>query len=173
MGARQEKTAVVDKIRASLEGATATVLTEYRGLSVPEMAQLREQLRQTGGAYSVAKNTLIRRAAANAGLSIPDEVLTGPTALAYTTEDIAGSAKALRAFAKDHPALVIKGAILEGNFIDAAAAGDLADLETQDELLSSFVGMYESMLAYMVRMSDDLLTETVGLMTALADKKPA
>lgn len=171
MGARQEKTAVVTSIRESLEGATATVLTDYRGLSVHQMADLRAKLRESGSTYTVAKNTLIRRAAADAGLSIPDESLRGPTALAYTSDDIAGAAKALRAFAKDFPALIIKGAILEGNFMPAEEAGKLADLESQEELLSSFVGMFESMLAYVPGMADDLLTETVGLMTALADTK--
>ncbi|WP_370327188.1 50S ribosomal protein L10 [Euzebya sp.] len=172
MGARQEKTAVVDKIREDLGATTATVFTEYRGLTVQEMADLRAKLRESGGTYTVAKNTLIRLAAAEAGYDVPRETLTGPTALAFTGDDVAGVAKALRAFAKDHPELVVKGAVLEGNFLDGEEAGKLADLESAEELLASFAGMFETMLAYMPRMADDLLTETEGLMTALEAKKP-
>ncbi len=172
MGARPEKTAVVERVRTELEGTTATVFTEYRGLSVQQMAELRTKLRESGGSYSVAKNTLVRLAAAEAGFDVPRETLTGPTALAFTGDDVAGVAKALRAFAKDHPELVVKGALLEGNFLDADQAGALADLESQEELLASFAGMFETMLAYMPRMADDLLTETAGLMTALEEQKP-
>lgn len=171
MGARPEKTAVVTKVREGLEGTTATVLTDYRGLSVQKMADLRAKLRESGATYTVAKNTLIRLAAAELGYDVPRETLSGPTALAYAGEDIAGTAKALRAFAKDNPALIIKGAILDGAFLDADQAGQLADLESAEELLSSFAGMFEAMLAYVPQMADDLLSETAGLMTALADKK--
>jgi large subunit ribosomal protein L10 len=173
MGARPEKTAVVEKVRESLERATATVLTEYRGLSVSKMADLRGKLREAGGTYTVAKNTLVRLAAADLGYDVPKATLSGPTALAFTGEDIAGTAKALRAFAKDNPQLVVKGAILEGSFLDADQAMQLADLETADELLASFAGMFETMLGYAPRMADDLLTETAGLMEALEAKKPA
>ncbi|MEE8602986.1 50S ribosomal protein L10 [Euzebya tangerina] len=171
MGARSEKTAVVEKVRTDLDGAAATMLTEYRGLSVQDMADLRTALRESGATYTVAKNTLIRLAAAELGFDVPRETLTGPTALAYTGEDIAGAAKALKAFAKDHPSLVVKGAILEGEFMGAEDAIKLADLESQEELLSSFAGMFESMLAYMPSMADDLLSETGGLLDALEAKK--
>lgn len=171
MAARPEKTAVVAKVRENLEGTSATVLTEYRGLTVPQLAELREKLRQSGAAYKVAKNTLVRRATADLGYEVPAETLTGPTALAYSGTDIAGTAKALRDFAKDHPELVIKGAIYDGEFMDAGEALKLADLESSDELLASFVAMFEAMLGYFPRMADDLLGETDGLLAALADKK--
>jgi large subunit ribosomal protein L10 len=172
MGARPQKTAVVSKVREDLEGTTATVLTDYRGLSVQKMADLRARLRENGATYTVAKNTLIRLAAAELGYDVPREVLSGPTALAYTGENIAVASKALRAFAKDNPSLLIKGAILDGAFLDADQAAQLADLESQEELLASFAGMFETMLAYFPRMADDLLSETEGLMTALMEKKP-
>lgn len=173
MGSRADKTAVVDRVREDLQGTTATVFTDYRGLSVQKMADLRNRLRETGAAYTVAKNTLVRLAAKDLGYDVPKATLSGPTALAYTGEDIAGAAKALRAFARENPQLVIKGALLEGKYLDADQAGALADLESQEELLASFVGMFETMLGYAVRMSDDLLTETAGLMEALEAKKPA
>lgn len=171
MGARPQKAAVVERVRDDLSATTATVFTEYRGLSVPEMAELREKLRESGASYKVAKNTLIRLAAKELGYVVPDETLTGPTALAFTGEDIAGAAKALKAFAKEHPELVIKGAVLDGEFLDAGQAQALADLESQEELLASFAGMFETMLAYMPRMIDDMLGETAGLMEALEAKK--
>lgn len=173
MGARPDKVAVVTKVREDLAGTTATVLTEYRGLSVQKLADLRAKLRESGATYTVAKNTLVRLAAADLGYEVPRETLSGPTALAYAGEDIAGTAKALRAFAKDNPALIIKGAILDGVFLDADKAGQLADLESAEELLSSFAGMFETMLGYFPRMADDLLSETEGLMTALAEKQEA
>ena len=171
MGARPEKIAVVEKVRTDLDGATATMLTDYRGLSVQDMADLRATLRESGASYTVAKNTLIRLAAAELGYDVPKATLSGPTALAYTGEDIAGAAKAIKAFAKDHPELVVKGAILDGEFMEAAEAMKLADLESPDELFASFAGMFETMLAYMPGMADDLLGETSGLLDALDAKK--
>lgn len=171
MGARPHKTAVVSKVREGFEATTATVLTDYRGLSVKKMADLRAKLRESGATYTVAKNTLIRLAAAELGYDVPKATLSGPTALAYAGENIAGTARALRAFAKDNPQLIIKGAIFDGAFLDADEAGKLADLESQEELLASFAGMFETMLAYFPTMADDLLSETAGLMTALAEKK--
>jgi large subunit ribosomal protein L10 len=171
MGSRADKAAVVDRVREDLQSTTATVFTEYRGLSVQKMADLRARLRESGAAYRVAKNTLVRRAARDLGFDVPDETLSGPTALAYAGEDIAGAAKALRDFAKANPQLVVKGALLDGAYLDADQAAALADLETQEELLGSFVGMFEAMLGYAVHMSDDLLTETAGLMEALEAKK--
>lgn len=183
MGARPEKTAVVEKVRDNLSDSPATLLTEYRGLSVQDMADLREKLREHGARYTVAKNTLIRLATRELDYEVPDETLTGPTALAYSGEDIANATKALKAFAKDHPGLTIKGAILEGNYIGADDAAKLADLETREELLADIAGMletlsgtqlvgfFESMLRYVPSFADDLLGETEGLLTALEAKK--
>jgi large subunit ribosomal protein L10 len=173
MGARPEKIAVVEQVRDQMQATTATVLTDYRGLSVQKMADLREKLRESGATYTVAKNTLVRLAAAELGYDVPKATLSGPTALAYTGEDIASAAKALKAFAKDNPELIIKGAILDGAFLDAGQAADLADLESQEQLLASFVGMFEAMLGYAPHMADDLMTETAGLLEALEAKKPA
>lgn len=183
MGARPEKTAVVAKVRDGLSESPATLLTDYRGLSVHDMAELREKLREHGARYSVAKNTLIRLAARELSYDVPDETLTGPTALAYAGEDIANATKALKAFAKDHPELIIKGAILEGSYIGADEAAKLADLETREELLADIAGMlqtlsgtelvgfFESMLQYIPSFAEDMLGETEGLLTALEAKK--
>ena len=171
--ARPDKVAVVEDVARQLADAPATVLTEYRGLSVPQMQQLRAALREAGARYRIAKNTLIRRAVDNAGMSVPTEVLTGPTGVTFAGDDLAAAAKALRRFAREHPALVIKGALLEGEFLDADQADALADLPSRDELLAEILGMFETLLASPVTLADALPQELVGLMTALEDSKPA
>ena len=108
---RPEKVAVVDEVRAKLEAADAAVLTEYRGLNVSATAELRSALRDAGGEYKIYKNTLVRFAARDLGLEI-DDLLTGPTAIAFVDGDPVNVAKALRDFAKTNPALVIKGGLL-------------------------------------------------------------
>lgn len=166
--ARPDKVAVVEQVREELESSTAAILTEYRGLDVPAMQQLRAKLREAGGRYRVAKNTLIRIAAKNAGMAIPDEALTGPTAVAFTGEDLASVTKALRDFAKDHDALVIKGGVLEGTYLDADETIKLADLESREELLASLAGLVESMAGGpLLGMFDQLIRETYDLATAM------
>ena len=108
---RPEKVAVVDEVRAKLEAVVAAVLTEYRGLNVSATADLRRALRDAGGEYKIYKNTLVRIAARDLGLEI-DDLLTGPTAIAFVTGDAVGVAKALQDFAKTNPALVVKGGLL-------------------------------------------------------------
>ncbi|HUH08545.1 MAG TPA: 50S ribosomal protein L10, partial [Egibacteraceae bacterium] len=104
---RPDKVAAVTDVRERLEGANAAVLTEYRGLTVTELAQLRAKLRETDAEYKVVKNTLTRLAALEAGFEVPDQLLTGPTAITFCAGDPVAVAKVLRAFSKDHPALVV------------------------------------------------------------------
>ena len=108
---RPEKVAVVEEVRAKLEDSSAAVLTEYRGLSVAATAELRRALTNAGGEYKVYKNTLVRIAARDLGLEL-DDLLTGPTAIAFVTGDAVSVAKALQDFAKTNPALVVKGGLL-------------------------------------------------------------
>src|SRR5262245_60018873 len=109
--ARPEKTAVVEEIRSKLSDSDAAVLTEYRGLSVKELATLRGALRPAGTEYKVFKNTLARRAVEEAGLADLGLMLLGPTAIAFVNGDAAAAAKALRDFGRQYPALVLKGAL--------------------------------------------------------------
>ena len=104
---RAEKVAVVDEVREKFSAAGAAVLTEYRGLNVAAISQLRRQLREAGGEYKIYKNTLVRFAARDLGLEIED-LLTGPTAIAFVEGDAAAVAKALRDYARTNPALVVK-----------------------------------------------------------------
>lgn len=171
--ARPEKVAVVEDVRQRLTGATATVLTEYRGLSVSELAQLRADLRTSDAEYRVVKNTLARIAARDAGIEIPDETLTGPTAVTFCASDPVAAAKVLRAFSRTHPALVVKGSVFEGRFLDAAETLRLADLESREELLARVAGLFQTLLAQPARLAQANLSKAARLLQALADKKSA
>lgn len=136
---RPEKVAVVDEVRAKLESADAAVLTEYRGLTVSASEELRRALREAGGEYKIYKNTLVRIAARELGLEL-DDLLTGPTAIAFVEGDPVNVAKALRDFAKTNPALIIKGGLLGETFLDERAVAALADLEPREVLLAKLAG---------------------------------
>lgn len=139
---RPEKVAVVDEVRERLTGASAALLTEYRGLDVSALGELRRALREAGGEYKVYKNTLVRFAAREAGLEL-DEMLTGPTAIAFVGERPDGEpgdavlvAKALRDFARTHPTLVVKGGVMDDRSLSADDARALADIEPREVLLA-------------------------------------
>jgi large subunit ribosomal protein L10 len=136
---RQEKVAVVDEVRERLGGASAALLTEYRGLDVAALAQLRRNLRDAGGEMKVYKNTLVRFAARDLGLDVQD-LLTGPTAIAFVDGDPVNVAKALRDFARTNPALVVKGGLLGDRPLSAAETQALADVEPKEVLLAKLAG---------------------------------
>lgn len=143
---RPEKVSVVDEVRSKLEGADAVLLTEYRGLKVTELGALRTAMRAAGGEYKVYKNTLVRLAAKQLGIDI-DDVLVGPTALAFVSTkadgspgDIATVAKAVQDFAKTQPLLVLKGGLLGDKVLDTAGAKALASLPTADEVYARLAG---------------------------------
>ena len=170
---RPDKVAVVDEVRERLEGSAATVLTEYRGLTVSQMALLRARLREAGGDYKVVKNTLTAIAAKEAGYDVPADLLTGPTAVTFAAEDPAAVAKVLRQFSREHPSLVVKGGILEGRVLDAADTLKLADLASREELLATLAGMMQSLVAQPARLALASLSKAARLFAALADKKEA
>lgn len=169
--ARPDKVAVVDEVRDRLTESTATVLTEYRGLTVTQLANLRAELRKTDAEYKVVKNTLTRIAAKDAGFEVPDELLVGPTAITFCAGDPVAVAKVLRAFAKDHPALVVKGSILDGKLLDAADTMKLADLASREELLSKLAGLMEAVVAQPARLALANLTKAARLLAALQAKR--
>ncbi len=147
---RPEKVAVVDEVRDRLGAADAVLITEYRGLTVKELASLRSSIRPAGGEYKIYKNTLVRLAATELGLEISDQ-LTGPTALAIvgtkadgSSGDIAAVAKAIAEFAKAQPLLVTKGGILGDQVLDAAGAKALASLPTAGEVYARLAGALNS-----------------------------
>jgi large subunit ribosomal protein L10 len=144
--ARPEKVAVVDEIRSKLDGADATILTEYRGLSVTELAKLRAALRPASTEYKVFKNTLARRAAEEAGLSEFAALLEGPTAIAFVNGDAVAAAKALRDFGRGAPTLMVKGGLLGPRLLTAADIEALADIEPREVLLARLAGGFQAPL---------------------------
>lgn len=144
--ARPDKAAKVAELNDKFTNSAAVVLTEYRGLTVKDLQELR---RSFGGdaTYAVAKNTLAALAAKEAGIEGVEQTLTGPTAFAFITGDIAKVTKGLRDFAKAHPFLAIKGGVLEGKFLDAKAVLKLADLESREVLLSKMAGAMKGSMA--------------------------
>ena len=137
--ARPDKAAAVAQLTEDFKTATATVLTEYRGLSVTSMKALRRSL-GSDTKYAVVKNTLTKIAAKNAGVEISDDLLTGPSALAFIKGDPIDAAKSLKNFQKENPFLVIKGGIFEGKPVTTAEIMQLADLESREVLLSKLAG---------------------------------
>jgi large subunit ribosomal protein L10 len=166
---RPDKVAKVAEVRDDLTGAAATLLTHYRGLSVKELAELRAKLRETHAELRVVKNTLARRAAADAGIDGFEDLLVGPTGLVFCAEDPVGPAKALKAFAKEHPDLVIRGGYLDGEVLDEAAAVKLADLASREELLATLVGLMYGALANTARLLQAPLAQQARLIQALID----
>ncbi len=138
---RPEKVAVVDEVRARLASSNAAILTEYRGLQVKQLQELRRQLTAAGGEYRVFKNTLVRRAASGAGLEGIQPLLVGPTAIAFVDGDVAAVAKVLRDFARANPSLVVKGGLIGDSLIDARETTALADLPSREVLLAQFAGL--------------------------------
>jgi large subunit ribosomal protein L10 len=166
---RPDKVAVVDEVREGLNDSAATLLTHYRGLSVTELAELRAKLRGANARMRVAKNTLARRAAHEAGIEGFDELLTGPTGLVFCEEDPVGPAKAIREFAKDHPELIVRGGYLDGAVLSEEEANKLADLDSREELLAKLAGLMYGALANTARLLQAPIEKQARLVQALID----
>ena len=169
---RPEKVAVVNEVRDRISAAEAVVITDYRGLNVPALAHLRKQLREAGGEYKVYKNTLTRFAARELDLDL-DEILVGPTALAFvgtrddgTPGDAVSLAKALCQYADDSNFFSIKGGVLDGQVLSAGDVSALSKLGTRVEILSELLGLLEAPLTETAALLDAPLTETAGLLDA-------
>ncbi len=174
---RPDKVAVVDEVQTKLDEADGALLTEYRGLNVPELAELRKALRDAGGEYKIYKNTLVRIAAANAGIDIADDMLTGPTAIAFVNGgadgapgDAAAVAKALKDFAKGNDKLVLKGGVLDGALVSADDVKALAELPSREVLLSQIAGLLQAPLAEFVNLLDAVPREFSYALQALIDE---
>jgi large subunit ribosomal protein L10 len=149
--------------------SSAAVLTEYRGLNVAAAAELRRALVDAGGEYKVYKNTLVRIAARDLGLEI-DDLLTGPTAIAFVTGDAVSVAKALQDFAKTNPALVVKGGLLGDQVLDEAGVKALADLEPREVLLAKFAGLLAAPLQQMANLLEAVPRNFAYGLKALIDQ---
>ena len=153
--ARPDKTSAVAELAEDFRTATATVLTEYRGLSVTSMKELRRALGDSTK-YSVVKNTLTKIAAKDAGVDLSPDLLVGPSAVAFIKGDPINAAKSLRDFAKENPFLVIKGGIYEGKAITKEELMQLANLESREVLLAKLAGAMKGSLAKAARIFDAL-----------------
>jgi len=153
--ARPDKAAAVAELTEDFRTANATVLTEYRGLTVTSMKQLRRALGSTTK-YSVVKNTLTKIAAKDAGVDLSPELLKGPSAVAFIKGDPINAAKSLRDFSKENPFLIIKGGIFEGKAISTAELMQLANLESREVLLAKLAGAMKGSLAKAARVFDAL-----------------
>ena len=170
---RVEKSAVIEDVRERFEEAEAVLVTEYRGLDVGQMADLRAALRETETVYKIYKNTLVRRALDEGAPEGLVDMLVGPTALAFVDKDPGAAAKALKQFSAANEALIIKGGLLNGDLLDEAQVRELADLPSRDELLSSIAGGLAAPLQQIASMMNNLLSEMANLLQALADKGDA
>jgi large subunit ribosomal protein L10 len=148
------------------------VLTEYRGLTVAQLTQLRRSLGE-GSSYAVVKNTLTKRAADSVGYSDLSPLLTGPTAIAFIEGDPVNAAKAIRDFAKANPALVVKGGVVEGRTVDAREVTRLADVESREVLLAKLAGAMKGNLTKAAGLFQAPLSQMARLVAALQEKKPA
>jgi large subunit ribosomal protein L10 len=138
---RPEKVAVVDEVKSRLTDSDAAILTEYRGLSVKDLAELRASLRENGGEYKVYKNTLVRFAVRDLDLVELEQSLTGPTAIAFVKGDAAAVAKSLKEFSKTNPNLIVKGGVLGSKTLTAADAAALAELPSREVVLAQLAGL--------------------------------
>jgi large subunit ribosomal protein L10 len=140
----QEKQQVVEEVTAKLRGSACTIVTDYRGLNVAQVTELRKKLREAGVEFQVLKNTLVRRATAQAELTELDSVLTGPTAIAFSKDDVVAAAKILTQFAKENEALEVKAGVVEGRVVDVAQIKALADLPSREGLLSMLLSVLQA-----------------------------
>jgi len=169
--ARPEKVAVVEEIQQKLGDADAAVLTEYRGLTVSELAELRAGLRDADTEYKVFKNTLARRAVEGTEREDLLPLLDGPVAFAFVHGDAAVAAKRLKTFAKDHEALVLKGGVLEGRLLEASDVSALAEIPPRDQLLAQLAGAFQAPLAKAAGLFQAFPRNVAQLTQALIDKR--
>jgi large subunit ribosomal protein L10 len=167
-----EKIEAVAELAEQFSSSSAAVITEYRGLTVAQLRDLRRALgRDT--TYAVVKNTLTKRAASDAGVAIEDSLLTGPTAIAFVKGDAVEAAKGLRDFARTHPLLVIKGGVLDGNALTASELARIADLESREVLLAKLAGALKALPTRAAGLFQAPLSQVARLAKALEEKKPA
>lgn len=166
-----EKVERVAALRARIEGSSALLLAEYRGLSVHDATELRRSL-SDAARFSVVKNTLMRRAAGEAGIEELQTLLSGPTAIAFVHGDVVATAKRVVDAAKRFPALVLKGAYLDGKVLDAQAAQALATLESREVMLSKIAGILKSEMSRAASMFQAMQSRFLDVLEAYKDTLP-
>jgi large subunit ribosomal protein L10 len=165
------KIAVVDEVRTRIGDASASIVSEYRGLSVAELAELRTALAAVGGDYRIFKNTLVRRAIDGGEYQPLSEYLTGPSALTFVQGDVSGVAKALKDFARANPLLVIKGGLADGSLLSSSDLSSLADLPSRDVLLARLAGALAAPMQQMAGLLQALPRNLAYGLSALIDQR--
>lgn len=168
---RPEKVQAVEEIRDRFETSSASFLTEYRGLSVTQLQELRRKLREAGGSYKVYKMTLARRAADELGAEGLDEWLAGPTAIAFAGEDPVPVAKALSDYANNHELFVIKGGLLSGSIIAPETVAKLATIESREVLLAQIAGAAKAPLVNLAGLMSAFTRNAASMFSQLLEKK--
>ncbi|MDP9388241.1 MAG: 50S ribosomal protein L10, partial [Actinomycetota bacterium] len=168
---RPEKVAVVDEVRERLGAANAAILTEYRGLTMKQLAALRRSLGEAGGSYKIYKNTLVRFAARDLGLEDLTSMLEGPTAIAFVDGDAVTVAKALRDFSRANPNLVVKGGLLGSTVLSPTDAAALADLPPREVLLARVAGALAAPLTQFAGLLQAVPRSFAYGLQALIDKR--
>ena len=168
--AKADKATAVADIAEQFKDSTATLVTEYRGLTVANLNDLRRSLGDSA-TYTVAKNTLVKRAAAEAGIEGLDELFVGPTAIAFVKGEAVDAAKAIKKFAKDNKALVIKGGYMDGRALTVAEVEKIADLESREVLLAKLAGAMKANLSKAAGLFNAPASQVARLFAALQEKK--
>ncbi len=166
---REEKNELVTELTNDLKNAQAVIITDYRGLPTADLAGLRNQLRGMQASYHIAKNTLVILALKNAGLPTPENLLEGPTALAFLTSDLSGPARAINTFFKEKN-LSVKGAIVGQTVYDVKGVEQLANLPTREQLHASVIGYLQGPASSLVGVLNGALSELVRTLQAKADQ---
>jgi large subunit ribosomal protein L10 len=167
---KEKKLELVADYADRLSRSEAVIFTDYRGLSVKDQENLRRQLWETRGAFQIVKNTLLRRALQDAGMSVPEETLIGPTALGYCFEDAAEMVKILSEFSKETERLVLKGGLLGTKYIGAKDVEVLATLPSREALLAQVVGSMQAPIGGLVNVLAGPLRALASVVRARADQ---
>lgn len=170
---KPEKVAAVAKIREDLASSQAVFVTDYRGLTVSQMTQLRRKLREAGAEYRVVKNTLTRIAAAEADAAALEPLLVGPTAVAFAKQDPVAAAKTLNEFAKETKILEIRGGLMQGKLLSAEDIQALADLPSREVLLAQVLGGMQAPIAGFVSVLQGTIRKLLYALNAVREQKQA
>jgi large subunit ribosomal protein L10 len=170
---KPEKVERVAELKERIDGSAALLLTEYRGLTVSEITELRRSLAEGGASFSVVKNTLMRRAAADAGIAELEAMLIGPSAITFVDEDPVAAAKSVVKAQKLYPALVLKGGYMDGHVLSADEAKALADLESREVMLSKIAGLLKSDMSKAAALLVGAQSKFLAVLDAFKAKLPA
>lgn len=167
---REKKGGMVDEYVAKLQKSQALIVSEYRGLTVKQIQELRRELRSNDSEMVVTKNTLILRALNQVGMPAPDQLFAGPTAVTFCYKEVAGPAKALNKFAKDSKILQVKGGVMGRSVFDSAGVGQLADLPSREQLLGQVVGVMQAPISGLVNVLAGTLRGLVNVLNARSEQ---